>query len=139
MSDPLSVAGSVAGLISLAASLGSTLYQFQQCTSDAPESARRCKQELDSMRDVFRNIELFILTGSASAMHIQLNDFLRVITDCVLTFSGFETLMDELTAGTPGILSRAKWALKENEILKFVERMGRLQGTLSLMLSTLQM
>lgn len=52
-----------------------------------------------------------------------------------MTFCSLNEIIDELVAEERGIINRVKWALKEKEILKLAERLGRLQNTLGIMVN----
>lgn len=140
MADPLSVAASIAGLIALAGKLTTTVYSFQQSVGGAPESAQHVKEEVDRIRMVLSQVEQFLhttnrQTGQSSAHMIYVQDFLRVVSDCALTFSSLDGLVDELVTGGQGILPRMKWAMKDKEIVKLAERLGRLGNTLGIMIN----
>lgn len=139
MSDPLSVAASVAGLIAVAGKLVSILYQ--KSIAGAPDSAQLVREEIEGMRMVLTQMETFLRTAGQSpapnANLIQLHDFLRVVSDCVLTFSSLDKIIDDLSVGNKAPISRLKWVAREDEILKSLERLGRLKTTLGLMFTVL--
>lgn len=137
--DPLSITASVAGVITLVQKLTSEIYVLQQSVGSAPESARRIKEEVEGTRMVLTQVEHFINSdyqGSAINAHlIHLKDLLQIISDCVLTFNALDSLMDDLIQPGSRFLTQVRRALKEKEILKTAERLGRLQITLGLMMS----
>lgn len=139
--EVLSVAASIANLIQLAQIIGSTVYRLHQGATGAPDSARRLRDELTAIKNVLYEVERFVndQTLSEHGVHVSVRNFLEVVSDCLLTFSALDHLIEELASENSGLIPRMRWALKERDVGKWTERLVRHQSILSLMLGISQL
>ncbi|KAF8532640.1 hypothetical protein BDD12DRAFT_674917, partial [Trichophaea hybrida] len=130
--DPLSIAASVAGLLTVAGKLSSVLYGLIMAGHDASQAISRVSAEIRAMSPIFLQVQDFVLNGEDEARRsmISLRDLVTTLTGCVLVFSELEKHISEVEK-SPGIM----WAKKEPEIKVLMEDLQRHKLSLNLMLS----
>ena len=153
MSDPLSIMGSVAGLISLSASLLSTMKRLSDSYRDAPTSVQGVIAEVQDMNLIFCQVQLFIAGTGKQPNHqrltmISVHSLIATLTGCSLVYSRLYeyvcNLVGQNMANThPNAfefkLDRVKWVLwKEAEVMVVVEDLQRHKLSLNLMLTIIQ-
>jgi cell division control protein 24 len=144
MSDPLSIAASIAGLITITGKVGVVLKSFVSSLHDAPESARRALASVVEMRGILQSVRtatdrLEGLPRSRKQM-VHYRNIAVVFRESVIAFSELEATVG-LGAGTDWTAStwdRTKWVLHEGSVQRCITRMESLMGSLSLMLNILQ-
>ncbi|OHE94964.1 hypothetical protein CORC01_09758 [Colletotrichum orchidophilum] len=138
MADPLSIAGSVGGLLAIAVKVCNTTASFVSSTIDAPESAMQMFQLVDEMRMTLFSVDkkigsLSTLPSSRKNM-IQLDHLSIVITHSVLTLSKLESIICQ----QDGLRSRIRWALwHEKKVISLLPRLESQKSTLALMMTVL--
>ncbi|KAK1701611.1 hypothetical protein BDP67DRAFT_572627 [Colletotrichum lupini] len=138
MADPLSIAGSVAGLLATAVKVYNTTYNFVSSAIDAPESAMQMFQlieetmmTLSSVHKLLRSLDSF---SSSRKNMIQLDHLSIVITHSVLTLSKLESIV----CRQDGLRSQMRWALwHEKKILALLPRLESQKSTLAVMITIL--
>ncbi|KAK1497758.1 hypothetical protein CABS01_10736 [Colletotrichum abscissum] len=138
MADPLSIAGSVAGLLATAVKVYNTTYNFVSSAIDAPESAMQMFQlieetmmTLSSVHKLLRSLDSF---SSSRKNMIQLDHLSIVITHSVLTLSKLESIVCQQN----GLRSQMRWALwHEKKILALLPRLESQKSTLAVMITIL--
>ncbi|KAK0369496.1 hypothetical protein CLIM01_13146 [Colletotrichum limetticola] len=138
MADPLSIAGSVAGLLATAVKVYNTTSNFVSSAIDAPESAiqmfqliEETKITLSSVHELLHSLDTF---PSSRKNMIQLDHLSIVITHSVLTLSKLESIVCQ----QDGLRSRMKWALwHEKKILALLPRLESQKSTLTVMITLL--
>ncbi|KAK1658242.1 hypothetical protein BDP55DRAFT_734236 [Colletotrichum godetiae] len=138
MADPLSIAGSVAGLLATAVKVYNTTSNFVSSAIDAPESAMQMfriieetKMTLSSVHKLLHSLDTF---PSSRKNMIQLDHLSIVITHSVLTLSKLESIVCQ----QDGLRSRMKWALwHEKKILALLPRLESQKSTLAVMVTIL--
>lgn len=152
MADPLSLAASVTGLISLSAQITSVLYSFATSALEARKSVDRVLSEMQTMNSIFSQVQGFIYSASEESsdterlLMISLDHLVTTLTGCVLIFSQLEKHINELVgltglanvAGMAIVWEKVKWATKEPEIGILVEDLQRHKSSLNLMLGIIQ-
>jgi hypothetical protein len=133
--DPLSIAASVAGLLTVACKLSSVLYGLIMAGHDASQAISRVSAEIRAMSPIFLQVQDFVLNGEDGARRsmISLRDLVTTLTGCVLVFSELEKHISEVEK-SPGIM----WAKKEPETKVLMEDLQRHKLSLNLMLSIIQ-
>ncbi|KAK1457737.1 hypothetical protein CMEL01_15720 [Colletotrichum melonis] len=134
MADPLSIAGSVAGLLATAVKVYNTTFDFVSSAVDAPESAMQMfqlieetKMTLSSVHKLLHSLDRF---PSSRKNMIQLDHLSIVVTHSVLTLSKLESIVCQ----QDGLRSRMKWALwHEKKILALLPRLESQKSTLAVM------
>lgn len=153
MSDPLSVVASVAGLVSVSASILRMAKDLYCNVKDAPDSIQRVIAEMGDMNMIFSKVKRFIDGDGKRPMHARLT--MISIYDLEATLSGCVLVCDRLNkhvnavAGvvnpssaerkTALVLARVKWALwKEAEASAILGELQRHKLSLNVMLNIIQ-
>jgi cell division control protein 24 len=142
MGDPLSVAASIAGLLSLAGQLYSVLDQVITGFRDAPSLARTVHAEVSMWRGTLVSLQQ-LLSGPAFSVSraslIPADHIIVCFTDAVLLFSELESVILPLTdARVASPTSRARWARQRSRLLTLITRLQWHKSTLVLQLAILQ-
>ena len=144
MSDPLSVAAGVAGVVVAASQISSLLIKFTKSTIAAPQQANVVLTEVSDIREILSHLQSFLLgldlpdRSRASLLKVEM--LVTIVSGCVLTFSELEKLLDELkTDNTDNldILDRLKWARKESALAGLIQRLQNHKTSLSLVFDIL--
>lgn len=141
--DPLSVAASVVGLLSVAAKIFHQLRTLWTGASGAPKSAQEVLLEVSTISVCLSQMQSFLL-GTAEISRsrtsiLMVEQVLVCLTDCVSTFSELEKILDNLGATQQPMrkVDQFRWALKESVISKILGRLQAAKLSLNLMLTTL--
>ena len=152
MADPLSIAASVAGLISLSGQIISVLYTFAASATEARKSVTRILSEIKTMNAIFGQVQDFMWgvvdepPDNSTLSMISLDHLVTTLTGCVLVYSKLEKHFSEM-AGLAGLANisglvvvweKIKWAQKEPDILALLGELERHKSSLDLMLSIIQ-
>ena len=141
MSDPLSIAAGVVGVLAAAAQISSLLIQFTKASKNAPSQARHIITEVSDISGILSHLQSFLLgneyTHISRTSLLKVDHVVTIVSGCVLTFSELEKLLDQLRVDGMGVLDCMKWARKEAEILAVVQRLQNHKASLSLMLNIL--
>ena len=144
MSDPLSVAAGVAGVVTAAAQISSLLIKFTKSTIAAPQQAKVVLMEVSDIGEILSHLQSFLLgldlpdRSRASLLKVEM--LVTIVSGCVLTFSELEKLLDELkTDNTDNfdVLDRLKWARKESALAGLIQRLQNHKTSLSLVFDIL--
>jgi len=155
MSDPLSIAGSVAGLITISAQIVGMAKELFDKVKDAPETVVRVREEVESMQPIFCQVQL-LLNGAGSRPNngnltmISVHNLMITLTGCVIVYSRLEKKVNETcgfndpttasaTWKRAGVIAdRVKWGLwRHKEVLLIIEDLQRQKLGLNLMLTIL--
>lgn len=141
--DPLSVAASVVGLLSVATKISQQLRTFWTGISGAPKSAQNVLLEVSMISACLNKMQSFLL-GTAEISRsrtslLMVEQVLVCLADCVSTFSELEEILDNLGATQRPMrkVDQFRWALKESAISKNLLRLQATKLSLNLMLTTL--
>jgi len=151
MSDPLSIAASVTGLITISAQIVAIAKELFGKVKDAPETMMRVKEEVESMEPIFHQVQL-LLNGSGSLNRgnltmIPIQNFMATLTGCVIVY----TRLEEKVNGVCGfsdhtsswkragvVVDRVKWGLwRHEDVLVIIEELQRHKLSLNIMLTIL--
>ena len=155
MADPLSIAGSVAGLWTVAGKVLSMGYELCSTVKDAPESILAVIEEMRQMHAIFGQVQRLISHTSTRPAHnrlmmISIYNLQATLSGCVLICDRLNRKLSEvLGCGGPNPLpmpnrlvpvrDRVKCVLwREPEASGILADLQRHKLSLSLMLSTLQ-
>lgn len=146
MADPLSVAASVAGLLTAAAAICKVLAPYAAAARDTPQIALQVRAETEEA-----SIALASLQGLASnlatlptqrTLLIQVDHLVAILTNGVLVFSDLETCVADLPpldpSTTPTLLRRLQWTKKETDLKPIVARLQGFKASVSMILGILQ-
>ena len=138
MSDPLSIAAGVSGVLIAAAQISSLLIKFTRSTIAAPRHAQVVLTEASDISGILSQLQSYILgtdlpNRSTSSM-LKVEELVTVLSGCVLTVSELEKLLDELKTEDFDVLDRVKWVRKESTIMGLIQRLQNHKASLSLVL-----
>ena len=144
MADPLSIAASVTGLLTVAGKICTIIYGFLSSVADAPDSARAALAAVEEMRMILISVRqvmdrLSELPRSRKDM-IHVRHLVITFREAIRSFSELEAIVNP-AAGADGRSSkwdRLKWTLEEEKILRSVQQLELHKTSLSVMLSILQ-
>jgi hypothetical protein len=145
MSDPLSIAASIAGLITLAGAIYTSVNSFIQRIEDAPKFAHTPVREVSVMRVTLAAmsdlIDMFLTQASERKAMVQLDCLILTVTHTVMAFSD----MEEFLSRWPAIeklsyrtLQRIRWSFEEDKAQKLITRLTEARTGLSLVLNIFQ-
>lgn len=142
MSDPLSVAASIVGLISIGTKLIITLHKFHNNVRDAPTSASYLLSEMKTMTILLSSLQGLVQNTPEDRKHVVMVEHLVVILmECVTTYSDLDGFVEgaKSTFGDESsLISRSKWALREADVEKMLQRLQTQKTSLGLMLGIMQ-
>ena len=141
--EPLSVAGSIVGLLSAGAQLVSMFYNLASAIKDAPHYANAAVSELEAITMILTQLQEYINgTAQASVQRLSLIHVEHVtatLTECVMTYSQLNALLRTLHADRNlKAWDRAMWLLKKDDVDVLVGRLQNHKSTLGLMLQIIQ-
>lgn len=142
--DPLSVAGSIVGILTAAAKVVEIVEVFVSSTKDAPKIARSVYSEVDRVLILLNSLKAFLddlSISSKRAAYIQVEHLQIVFTDGVLIFSELDSIVGPLMTPDQTPLQFAKklqWATKKRAISDVLDRLRGFQISLSPMLNIFQ-
>ena len=141
MADPLSISAGVIGVITAAAQISSLLTKFTKSTIAAPQQARVVLAEVNGIRVILSELQSFLLgldsANSSRTSLLKVEKVVTIVSDCVLTFSELERMLDELKTEGMDVLDCLKWARKESAIVGLIQRLQYHKASLSLILNIL--
>ena len=141
MSDPLSIAAGVVGVVTAAAQISLLLTKFTKSTIAAPQQARVVLAEVSDISVILSQLQSFLLglesPNISRTSLLKVEKVVTIVTGCVLTFSELEKLLDELKTEALDVLDCLKWARKESTIVGLIQRLQNHKASLSLILSIL--
>ena len=141
MSDPLSVAAGVVGVVTAAAQISSLLIKFTTSTIAAPQQAKVVLTEVSDISVILSQLQVFLLgldlPDRSRTSLLKVEKVVTIVSGCVLTFSELEKLLDELKTENMDFLDRLKWVRQESAIRGFIQRLQNHKTSLSLVLHIL--
>ena len=141
MSDPLSIAAGVIGILTAAAQISTLLIQFTKSSRGAPAQARHVLSEVNDISGTLSHLQSFLLgdehTDRSRAALLKIDHIVTIMSDCVKAFSELEKVLDGLKTNDMNTLDSLKWARKEAEITAIIGRLQHHKASLSLMLNIL--
>ena len=141
MSDPLSIAAGVVGVITAAAQISLLLTKFTKSTIAAPQQARVVITEVSDINVILSQLQSYLLglesPNSSRTSLLKVEKVVTIVSGCVLTFSELERLLDELKTEGMDVLDCLKWARKESAIVGLIQRLQYHKASLSLILNIL--
>ena len=136
MADPLSIAASVAGLITIGAQLLTIIGSVQAKSSN---ELKTLSKEVGGVRDTLTQLQKIIqshgINPSKDEGWLQALD--SASCDCGDTFLGLQKILSGLvsTSKYEVVWKKIKWTVKEQEILEARRRLESYKSTLDLLLS----
>lgn len=141
MSDPLSVAAGIAGVVTAAAQISSLLINFTKSTIGAPQQVKVVLAEVSDIGGILSHLQSFLFgldtpERSRTAL-LKVEKVVTIVGSCVLTFSELEKLLDDLKTENLNLLDSLKWARKESAIVALIQRLHNHKASLSIVLDIL--
>ena len=141
MSDPLSVATGIVGVVTAAAQVSILLTRFTKSTIAAPQQAQVVLAEVSDIGEILSQLQSFLLGRTSPkrsrASLLKVDKVVNIVSGCVLTFSELERLLDEMKTDDLDVLDRLKWARKESVVVDLIRRLQNHKASLSLVLNIL--
>ena len=141
--DPLSVAASVAGLVSLAGQLVPALYNLGSAVKEANKDAQAAATEVASMSVVLQGLQTYIMGRTkANPQRLRLITVEHItasLTACVFTYSELDAVLKALHVDS-GLKARdrAVWFMKRESVQNLVSRLQNHKMSFTCMLNILQ-
>jgi len=151
MGDPLSIAASVAGLITISAQIVGMAKEVFGKVKDAPETMMQMREEVESMQPIFSQVQLLLNSSGKGVNHanltmISVHNLMSTLTGCVIVYDKLEKKVNEVcgfndptTASAlwkiAGVIAdRVKWGLwRHEEVMCIIEDLQRQKRSLNLM------
>ena len=139
MADSLSIAASIVGLLTAALQVSQVLNDTIKKARHAPDDCKRLKGEVDEIRNMLGQLQLFILRVNHASRSrtslLMVDQVVAILSSCVLTFSDLQVFAEGLQSeAAMGILERVRWMSKETELKAMLSRLDKHKSSLSLML-----
>ncbi|KAL9572362.1 hypothetical protein ACKAV7_003563 [Fusarium commune] len=146
MSDPLSVAASIAGLISITVEAVKFLSPYVSATKETPQIATHVYSEVQSTQVILMGLQGLIKNlGSVKVQHaalIGVNQVVTILTDGVLLYSELHKELQSLRAkdGVEKVplRGRLQWVWKESTFITLLNRLQSFKSSTTLVLMILQ-
>lgn len=138
--DPLSVTASVVGLLGAAAKVYG-LLEFVSSAKNAPTTLREAQLEVKHVEIILQSFQRYVLQLDSVDVRrrrcIQMDDLIIALSDAMLVFSDFESLLSVLT-GLTRLRAAVSWHKFSKQISEHIAKTQRNKTTLMFMLSILQ-
>lgn len=146
MADPLSVAASVAGLLTAAAAICKVLAPYAAAVRDTPQIALQVRSEIEEASIALASLQALASNLAAlpaqRTLLIQVDHLVAILTNGVLVFSDLETCVGDLPpvdpSTTPALLRRLQWTKKESDLKPILGRLQGFKASVSMILGILQ-
>ncbi|EMT62613.1 hypothetical protein FOC4_g10006237 [Fusarium odoratissimum] len=139
MADPLSLAASIAGLISLADLVFKTTYKFVRAAKDAKDEIQSLVDEINNLASVLRRLEA--LTSDLEDEGQSFDPTLRnhYLNHCFKTFNRIELRVKKASESFKkskfdGIVRQLKWPFSSSETKELLAELSRHKETISVAL-----
>ena len=128
--DPLSLAASVAGLVSLALQVSGTIGAYCKSVKDAPKSVEEISRELLLLISALQQLENFLKSQPLKQSAFDQSSLLATaFISCRDSIDGIASKLHGPEKGKFPTLDRLKWPFAENEIQKRLEALRRCTST----------
>ncbi|KAI1874255.1 uncharacterized protein JN550_002834 [Neoarthrinium moseri] len=138
MADPLSIAASVAGLLTLTTSITSSLKKFKAAVSDAPTSARIVLATVEetsiALKTVRHLIEFVEILPPQRKSLVHLDHLAIIFSQSIRTLSELEALITIPT----NLRRRWKWTSDEMKVMRLMPHLESQKSSLSLIITVLR-
>ncbi|KAE9371235.1 hypothetical protein N431DRAFT_558801 [Stipitochalara longipes BDJ] len=140
--EPLSIAGSIVGLIVATLRISSLLTPIISQTREAPKNIVEIKAEVDNLRVALEKLQLLLLGRSqllqSHTSLIRVDQVVLTLTACVSNISDLEVLLRPLKSnGSIGVLDRIGWAHKTKIVKEHLLKLQMHKSSLALILNIL--
>jgi len=142
MADPLSVAASIAGLLTVAGKISTVVIDLTSKSKAAPKDIENVRSSVETIRAVLLQLQLLLL-GRAKVNRqrtslILVEQVVITLSACVSTFSELDVFVETLsTDHAMQLLDRIRWATKASTIKELLDRLEAHKASLTLMVTIL--
>lgn len=142
MMDPLSVAASIAGLLTASHQVSSAVGSIISSRRHGAKDAKKIKTTVDTLRSVLQQLQLLLLNQATidarRASLILVDEIVATLTACVLTFSDLDDCVKELKFDREiGLLDSVRWASRAPELRGHLVALESHKTALCLVISVL--
>lgn len=142
MSDPLSVAAGVVGLITAAAQVSLILNDIINRTKNAPNECKRLRNDVDEVHNILGQLSRYVIGTKQAARSrkalIMVDQVATTLAACITTFDELKLLVESLKSDSAmGILDRFRWIAKSEDLKQMLARIEAHKSSLTLMLGIL--
>lgn len=152
MSDPLSIAASIAGLVAISAKISSITNQLIASGKNVPPSIIRIREEMDQLYLIFGQVQALLVSQTEKKLSSRLSmlppQLMNNLHHCVVVYSSLDKILSDfarltMTQNSPSLarrlFMRIKWALwDEAEVEAIIEDLQRHKSSLHMMLTIIQ-
>src|SRR5215469_16068216 len=126
--DGLSVAVSVAGLVSLALQVKEVLHKYISDVKSAEEDVENLTHELDALRDVLGRLQDFFHTNIAKAREFDTTASVlaNTVKSCAKSFADLDRLLKRPGRdGMSKLPGKMKWPFHKKQVENILEKLRR--------------
>ena len=129
--DPISMAASVAGLVSLTIKVSSTVGSYCKSVKNARKDVQEVGEELESMHDVLHQLDEFLRSQQLKTKFFEPTSVLATaITICGDTVTKISSKVQKLESnGLASMWERLKWPVSEKEMQRILATLRRCAAT----------
>lgn len=144
MGDPLSLAGTAVGIVSLGLSVCQGIFSYCSCFHDCPKETKNMLQKLEGLKDVLEVLEdVFLSHENLRTETPAVKAAKRHILACENGLLQLKDILDKSKA-TPtdlkrDLINRAAYPFKRDTIRAILEHLESLQSNLDTSISILQL
>jgi len=142
MSDPLSVAAAIIGIIAAAGKVAEILGPLVSNVKDVRNTARDMRDQVEESRTILQALQKLFENLDQSPRRrrelIQIDQLRTTLCDGIVIFSDLETLVLQLSASSESLRSRVQWARKRDQLETYSKRLERFKSSINTMLNILQ-
>ena len=143
MSDPLSIAASVAGLLALTGTVSKSVFQFLTSIKDAPENARNLVRSLYTLSVAFGQIQQNLLDPDfvSETNDKDVEELQQCLANCTAVFTQLQKKVEDCGMGAQGqhLLRKTwesvKWSFTDDVLEDLLRRVEAEKATLQLLIS----
>lgn len=145
MADPLSVAASIAGLLTAAQLVSAGIGRVVSSKKSGLREIRDIKTTVDTLRSVLSQLQLLLLSRASidprRASLIMVDEVVATLTACVMTFSDLDGCVKGLGSGEElnnlNWVGGVKWLSKSTELKGYLQNLEAHKTSLILMTNIL--
>lgn len=142
MSDPLSVAASIIGIIAAAGKVAETLGPFVSNVKDTKNIARTIQNQAKDSRSILQALQRLFDDLEQSPRRrrelIQIDQLRATLLDGAVIFSDLEPVVLQLGPAHESLRNRVQWVRKKDQLETFISRLELFKSSITVMLNILQ-
>jgi hypothetical protein len=126
--DGLSIAASVAGVVSLTLEVTQILHNYYSNVESAPKDIENLKREVEALSKVLEQLETFLNRGGVKGNSFDqtASVLASTIKDCKNTLDNLKKgLTMPIREGIPKVLGRLIWPFRKDQVQKMVDSLTR--------------